>query len=200
MHDKAEPPRPIAPIAIDTPHFQIRFLTVDDATDRWPAWFEAADVRESINLAVQPKSREDMVTYIRGFDQKTSMIVGAFEKATGLLVCIGTAHIDWRDGNYIINTIVGEAKFRNAGVMTELTPPFRDYFFEKLGLRLSTATALGTNTVIRRFLEATGWSEVQVVKNHVRRHSDGAMIDLHIFRLTREAWQAWKAKNLPTAA
>ena len=41
-------------------------------------------------------------------------------------------------------------------------------------------------------LESTGWTLVQVLKNHQRSHTDGSMIDLYLYKLTREAWADWR--------
>jgi RimJ/RimL family protein N-acetyltransferase len=149
----------------------------------------------------RPRTKADMETYIAGFDQQSRILLGVFDKANNLLVCVGNAQIDWTTGNYLINTVIGEPDYRNTGVMTELTPPFRDYFFDELGLKTSTASALGTNTVIRKFLEATGWTLVQVLKNHTKSHADGSMIDLYLYKLTREAWADWRRAHpeLPRA-
>ena len=197
MQPAYAPARELEPISIDTPNFVVRFLRPEDATERWSAWFSSAEVREALNMQDRPRTKADMIAYIGAYDQRSKLLVGAFDKANGLLVCVGSAVVDWQRSEYLINTVIGEAEYRNAGVMTELTPPFRDYFFDVLGLKSSTATALATNTVIRAFLEKTGWTLVQTFKNHTRRHSDGAMIDLCLYRLTREAWRAWKAANLP---
>ncbi|MEQ1868143.1 MAG: GNAT family protein [Micropepsaceae bacterium] len=199
MQPAIAPAADLAAVHIETPNFYIRTMLASDATDRWSAWFGSAYVREALNMDDRPRTKNDMLGYIAGHDQRSKLMVGAFDKTNGLLVCIGSAQIDWQRGNYLFSTVIGEAAYRNAGVMTELTPPFRDYFFDTLGLKTSTATALATNTVIRRFLENTGWTLAQTLKNHTRRHSDGAMIDLYLYLLTREAWQAWKAEHLRPA-
>ena len=184
-------------IAIETPNFLIRFMRPEDATDRWSEWFNAAEVREALNMQDRPRTKADMIAYIGAYDRRSKILLGVFDKSSGLLVCVGSAQIDWQRSNYLISTVIGEAAYRNAGVMTELTPPFRDYFFDVLGLKTSTASALATNTVICAFLEKTGWTLVQTLQKHTRRHSDGAMLDLRLYRLTREEWQAWKAAQLP---
>lgn len=191
----------LEPFTIETANFVIRFLRPEDATDRWSAWFESAYVREALNMENRPRTKADMETYIKGFDQQSRILLGVFDKATNLLVCVGNATIDWKIGNYLINTVVGEPDYRNAGVMSEITPPFRDYFFDVLGLKTTTASALGNNTVIRKFLEATGWTLVQVLKNHTRSHADGSMIDLYLYKLTREEWADWRRAHpeLPRA-
>ena len=191
----------LEPFTIETANFVIRFLRPEDATDRWSAWFESAYVREALNMDSRPRTKAEMQSYIASFDQRDRLLLGVFDKTNSLLVCIGSAQIDWNAGNYLINTVVGEPDYRNAAVMSELTPPFRDYFFDVLGLKSSTATALGTNTVIRKFLESTGWTLIQVLKNHQRSHADGSMIDLYLYKLTREAWADWRRAHpdLPRA-
>lgn len=196
MQHAYAPPAPVKQFRVDTPNFYIRLLTPDDATDRWAVWFEAPEVREAINLPEAKRTKADMAAYIQSFDQRMRIICGVFDKANDLLVCMASCYVDWARSDYLINVIIGEAGYRNRGVMTELTPPFRDYFFDALDLQASSATALATNKVVRQFLLNTGWTEVYVEKSAVRRHSDGAFIDLHHYKLTREAWRAWKAANL----
>jgi len=195
------PARQLEPFTIETANFVIRFLRPEDASDRWSAWFDSAYVREALNMDSRPRTKADMQAYIAGFDQQSRILLGVFDKTTNLLVCVGNAQIDWNIGNYLINTVIGEPDYRNTGVMTELTPPFRDYFFDTLGLKSSTASALGTNTVIRKFLEATGWTLVQVLKNHTKSQADGSMIDLYLYKLTRESWADWRRAHpeLPRA-
>lgn len=191
----------LEPFTIETANFVIRFMRPEDATDRWSAWFESAYVREALNMESRPRTKADMEAYIAGFDQQSRILLGCFDKKNNLLVCVGNATIDWNIGNYLINTVIGEPDYRNTGVMTELTPPFRDYFFDELDLKTSTASALATNTVIRKFMEATGWSLVQVLKNHTKSHADGSMVDLYLYKLTREAWADWRRAHpeLPRA-
>jgi RimJ/RimL family protein N-acetyltransferase len=186
-----------APIAIDTPNYLMRTLTLDDATERWGAWFADADVRVALNMPDRPQTKADMQIYIRAFDQESKVLLGIFDKESGLLVGIFANYIDWKSGQFACNTVVGEAAYRSRGVMMEVTPPFRDYFFGTRGLKVMTATALSNNRAIRAYLEKTGWTLHQVLKGHVKSHSDGSMLDLCHYSITADAWWAWKAANLP---
>jgi len=112
-----------------------------------------------------------------------------------LLVGLFSVQIDWRIGRYLVNTIVGEAPYRSKGLMLEVTLPFREFFFETLGLNVMTATALATNAPIIGYLEKTGWTLNQTLKAHTRSNADGSMIDLHLYSITRDAWRAWKSAN-----
>ena len=182
-------------VVIETPNLTIRTLTTDDASDRFASWFAQADIRQSLNLPEQNKTKADMAAYVASFDQRSHLLLGIFDKANDLLVGLLTVQIDWRIGRYLVNTVVGEPAYRSKGVMLEVTPPFREYFFETLGLNVMTATALATNAPIIAYLEKTGWTRNQTLKEHTRSHADGAMIDLHLYSITRESWRAWKAAN-----
>jgi RimJ/RimL family protein N-acetyltransferase len=190
-------PAPQTPkhIAFETPNLIVRTMSVSDATDRWAAWFNQAQVREGLNLGNEPKTKADMEAYVRKFDQVSHVLLGIFDRTNDLLIGIVTAQIDWNLGRYLANTVVGEADYRHRGVMLEITPWFRDTFFEQLGLRVMTATALATNKPIIGYLEKTGWTLNQVLKNHARSAADGTPVDLCLYSITRDAWNAWKAVN-----
>ena len=194
----ATAPLPLpAPIAIDAPRYPMRTLRVEDATDRWPAWYADREIRSLLNLAKPPQSKADMVAYIRSFDQRQDLLLGIFDKANDLLVGILSLYIDWPQKMFTANMIIGESAYRSKGVTMEITPPFRDYFFETRGLEVMTATALANNKPIRAYLEKTGWTLEKVLKAHVRAHDSGAMLDLCCYSITRAAWRVWKAKHLP---
>lgn len=186
-----------APIEIETPNYLMRTLTLADATERWGDWFADADVRAALNMPNRPQTKADMQIYIRGFDQESKVLLGIFDKANGLLVGIFANYIDWKNGHFACNTVVGEAAYRSRGVMMEVTPPFRDYFFGVRGLKVMTATALSSNQAIRSYLEKTGWTLDHVLKGHVKSHTDGTMLDLCRYSISAEAWSAWKAANVP---
>jgi RimJ/RimL family protein N-acetyltransferase len=136
-----------------------------------------------------------MIAYIRTFDQDTNLLLGIFDRTKNVLTGIVTVEIDWRLGRYLANTIVGEADYRHRGVMLEISAPFREYFFETLSLKVMTAAALATNTAIIGYLEKTGWTLNQTIKNHARSAADGSPVDLRLYSITREAWNAWKKAN-----
>ena len=185
-------------IFIDTPNLYMRTLTEGDASDRWAAWFEQPDVRQGLNLGAERKTRADIVAYINKFDQRSNILLGIFDRTNDLLIALITAQIDWKLGRYLANTVVGEADYRHRGVMLEVSPPFRAYFFETLGLKVMTATVLSTNKAIIGYLEKTGWTLNHTLKNHVKSHADGTMVDLCLYSITREAWNAWMAANPET--
>jgi RimJ/RimL family protein N-acetyltransferase len=186
---------PLEPIDVKTRNFYMRPLTIDDASDRWASWFDQPEVREALNMKPGRKTKADIEKYISTFDQRNNVLVGMFDRTNDLLVGIIDVEINWQIGRYLANMVVGEPDYRHRGVTLEISPGFRTYFFETLGLKIMTATALSTNKAIANYLKKTGWTLNQVLKNHTRSHFDGSPVDLHLWSITREAWAEWKQSN-----
>lgn len=189
------PKRDGVPVRIETPHLYMRTLTADDASERWAAWFEQDDVRTGINLAAAKKTKADIVDYIKKFDLHSHLLWGIFDRTNDLLIGFITAQIKWNTESFLASTVVGEAAYRNRGVMQEVSPPFRAYFFETLGLKVMTASVLATNKAIIRYVEKTGWTLSHTLKGHTKSNADGKPIDLLLYSLTRDSWNAWMAAN-----
>lgn len=194
MNPTQIPAQPLV-IRIETPNLILRTLTVADATPQWLAWFDQKDIREGLNLVTTPKSTAEVAAYIAKFDQRSGILIGIFDRTKDLLLGILAVHVDWRIGRFLASTFVGEEGYRKRGVMLEVAQPFRDYFFDTLNMKVMAATVLGSNTPIINYLNKTGWTLQQTVKDHTRSHVDGSMMDLQVYSITREAWAAWKAAN-----
>jgi RimJ/RimL family protein N-acetyltransferase len=180
---------------IDTKNFYMRELVVTDASERMASWFDQPDVRNGLNAGTGGRSKTELEAYIRRFDQRSKVLLGIFDRHNNLLIGFLSVDIDWRIGRYLTNMVIGEEEYRNTGVSTAISPAFRHYFFDVLGLKVMTATALSTNHAIARYLKGTGWELNQILRNRIRNHVDGADVDLHLYSLTREAWSKWMAEN-----
>jgi len=191
---------PAKPIFIDAPKCYMRTLTEADASVRWASWFDQREVQESLNLAPRKNTKATVIAYIRKYDNDTKILLGIFDKADDVMVGIITVLIDWTQRTYLANTIVGEEDRRHKGFMLDLTPPFRDYFFDERGLDRMVATALASNTAIRNYFHKTGWTLDKTLKGHIKSHADGSMLDVCLYSISREAWHAWRAANLGPAS
>jgi RimJ/RimL family protein N-acetyltransferase len=188
---------PAAPIRIEAPLSYLRSLTEADASARFASWLDQAEVQEALNLPARKNTRANIIAYIRKFDNDTKILLGIFDRADDELVGIITVIIDWAQRTYLANMFVGDAERRHKGYTLDLSPPFRDYFFDERGLDKMIATALATNTPIRNYLHKTGWTLDRTLKAHVRSHADGSMLDLCCYSISRDAWYAWKAEHMP---
>ena len=187
-------------VRLDCGEYIVRTVTVADASDRWASWMADPEASEMLNVPARAMTKSDIVAYIEGFDQRTNLLLGIFEKATGKHLGFLRIDIDHVTGRFLVSMLIGEADYRNKGVTNDITVPFRDYFFETLGLKAMLATALSHNRPIIHYLLRSGWVLDKTLERHVKSHSDGRMLDLCFFSITREAWREWKKANLGSAA
>jgi RimJ/RimL family protein N-acetyltransferase len=183
-------------VSIDCGKYLIRSINVDDASDRWASWMTDPEALYMLNAPARNLKKTDLIDYINRFDQKSRLLLGVFEQKTGSHIGILTIDIDHADGRFLVNLLIGEPEYRNKGVTNDITVPFRDYFFETLGLNKIMATALARNHVIIHYLVKTGWKLEKTLERHVKSHADGTMLDLCFFSQSRDDWRAWKQANL----
>jgi RimJ/RimL family protein N-acetyltransferase len=185
---------------IDCGDYYMRTATPADASDRWGAWMADPEAVQMLNAPARTLTKAEVATYIESFDQRSHMLIGIFETASDKLLGFLRVDIDPKLGRFLVSMMIGEPEYRNKGVTNAITVPFRDYFFETLGLKVMLATALSHNKPIIHYLLKSGWNLDKTIPRHVKSHTDGTMLDLCYFSITREAWRAWKAANLPPGA
>jgi RimJ/RimL family protein N-acetyltransferase len=185
---------------IDCGDYYMRTVTPADASNRWGAWMADPEAVQMLNAPARTLTKAEVATYIESFDQRSHVLIGIFETASDKLLGFLRVDIDPKLGRFLVSMMIGEPEYRNKGVTNAITVPFRDYFFETLGLKVMLATALSHNKPIIHYLLKSGWNLDRTIPRHVKSHTDGTMLDLCYFSITREAWRAWKAANLPPAA
>jgi len=183
-------------IRIQSEKYLIRTIGVDDASDRWANWMSDPEAVHMLNMPARSWEKNDVINYIKTFDQRSSLLLGIFEKQGGTHIGIFTVDINYALGQFLVNLLIGEPDYRNKHVTSSLTMPFREYFFEALGLNVAMASVLARNTPIIHYLLKNGWSLDQTVKHGARSNADGTMLDVCLFSLSRDAWRAWKKKAL----
>ena len=191
------PPRkyPKRKVWLDCGDYVLRTITAEDATDRWAHWMEDAEAIEMLNAPRAAMTKDDLVAYIKSFDQRTQILIGIFEKRSGLLLGFLRNDVNFDTGQFLVSMIIGEPEYRHSGVTNAVTVPFRDYFFEELGMNAMLATALSHNKPIIHYLYATGWTLDRTIERHIKSNSDERMFDLCFFSQTKEAWRTWKKEK-----
>jgi RimJ/RimL family protein N-acetyltransferase len=182
-------------VRIYSNNYLVRTIKLDDASNRWAEWMSEPEAMHMLNSPARTWKKSDVINYIKQFDQRSRLLVGVFEKSTWKHIGILTIEIDFTASRFLVNYLVGEPEYRNKGVTNDITVPFRDYLFETLGLETMACTALSRNHVIIHYLLKTGWKLEKTLKEHVKSNSDGSMLDLCFFSLSRDAWRAWKKEH-----
>jgi RimJ/RimL family protein N-acetyltransferase len=184
-------------VNLDCGKYLVRTVTVDDASDRWGGWMADPEASQLLNAPPRVLTKSEIAAYIASFDQRTHLLLGIFEKASEKHLGFLRIDIDPALGRFLVSMLIGEPDARHKGVTNDITVPFRDYFYETLGLKTMLATALGHNQPIIHYLLKSGWNLDKKIEQHVKSNIDDTMLDLCFFSLTRDAWRAWKKANLP---
>jgi RimJ/RimL family protein N-acetyltransferase len=184
-------------VSLDCGDYLVRTVTIEDASDRWARWMADPEASYMLNAPAQLMKKSDIVSYIKSFDQRSHLLLGIFEKASSKHLGFLRIDIDHELSRFLVSMLIGEPDYRNKGITNAITEPFRDYFFETLGLKIMLATALAHNRPVIHYLLKSGWTLDKTLTRHVKSHADEAMLDLCFFSITRDAWRAWKKANLP---
>ena len=168
----------------------------DDASDRWASWMSDPEVTHMLNLRARTWKKADVLDYIKTFDQLSSLLLGIFEKQSGTHIGVFTVDINQVRSQFLVNLLIGEPEYRNKHVTSSIAMPFREYFFETLGLNMAMASVLARNAPMIHYLKKNGWKLDQTLKHSTKSYADGAMLDVCLFSLSRDAWRRWKKENL----
>jgi RimJ/RimL family protein N-acetyltransferase len=185
-------------VRLETARFVVRNARLEDASEQWGQWMADAEASAMLNAPPKALSKAEIEAYIKMFDQRTHLLLVILEKATDNLLGCFRIDIDEKLDRFLVNMIVGEPGYRHKGIMNELTVPFRDYFFDTLGLKTMLGMVLSHNEPVIRYLFKTGLNLDKKIERHVKSRTSDAMLDMCFFSQTAEGWHAWKRANLAT--
>lgn len=184
-------------VRIDCGGYFLRTVTSEDASDRWAGWMSEPKNLRLLNSAPKAMTRDDVAAYIKRFDQRSHLLIGVFEKRSGLHIGFFRLDIDHRLKRCLMFLLIGEQKYRHWRVTDDIRGPFQDYIFDELGLNTILATVLESNQAMIRYMLKSGWSFDRRAERHVKSRTADTMLDLCFLHLSRDAWTAWKKRNLP---
>jgi len=184
-------------VRVDCGKYVLRTLTKDDASDRWAGWMSDPKNVRLLNSAPKAMTRNDIVAYIEKFDQISHLLIGIFEKQSGLHIGFFRLDIDHRLNRCLMFLLIGEQKYRHWSVTHEIRVPFQDYLFDVMNLDTLLGTALTSNQAMVRYVLKSGWHLDKTTTWQVQSQAVAATPSLSFLSLSREAWREWKKKNLP---
>lgn len=183
-------------VRVDCGDYLLRTLRPEDASDRWASWMTQAKNLRLLNSPPKTMSRSDIATYINQFDQRSHLLIGIFEKKGNLNVGFFRLDIDARLKRCLMFLMIGEQRYRHWRVTHQIRVPFQDYIFDRLGLNTILATVLTSNRAMVRYMLKSGWNLDNAAALPVKAQGAASEPELSLLSLSREAWAAWKKKNL----
>jgi RimJ/RimL family protein N-acetyltransferase len=191
-----QPKFPKRKVWLDCGKYILRTITTEDASDRWANWMADPEASIMLNAAPRTMTKSDIVAYIKTLRPANPHPDRHFRKGERTAARVPAQRRRFCHRPFLVSMIIGEPEYRHSGVTNAVTIPFRDYFFETLGMKVMLATALAHNRPIIHYLYSTGWTLDRTIERHVKSNSDDQMFDLCFFSQTREAWREWKKAKL----
>lgn len=191
------PELPKIDVRVDCGDYLLRTLRPEDASNRWASWMMQSKNLRLLNSPPKTMSRADIATYIGQFDQRSHLLIGIFEKSGGLNIGFFRLDIDARLKRCLMFLMIGEQKYRHWSVTHQIRVPFQDYIFDTLGMKTILASVLTSNRAMVRYMLKSGWNLDKTADVPVKSQAATAAPSLSLLSLSREAWVAWKKKNLP---
>jgi RimJ/RimL family protein N-acetyltransferase len=183
-------------VQVDCGEYLLRTLRLEDASDRWAGWMMQAKNLRLLNSPPKAMSRADVSTYIGQFDQRSHLLIGIFEKRSGLNIGFFRLDLDARLKRCLMFLMIGEQRYRHWSVTHQIRVPFQDYIFDTLGMKTILASVLTSNRAMIRYMLKSGWNLDKTADVTVKSQAVTAAPSLSLLSLSREAWTAWKKKNL----
>jgi len=149
-----------------------------------------------LNSPAVKLTKDDVVKYLKSFDQRSHLLLGIFERSSSLHIGITRLDIDYGSGVALINILIGDKDYRHKGVASTIAMPCIDYFFRNPNLNAIKANVLARNNIVLQFMTAMGWRFDPAPSRQIRSASDNSMLEVQTLTLSREAWSAWRGQNL----
>jgi RimJ/RimL family protein N-acetyltransferase len=187
-----EPPRawsPGQPAQFDTPAYRLRSLTKADATDRFRAWMEDAEVQRYLNSAPTTTTAQALGLHIEAFDNRTAFLIGIFDRAADLHVGFYSVYCDLLNGSAESLAVVGDRSYWGKKVVAATRPALLDFLFDRVGMEKVWGRPLARDFAgIHSFLQL-GFRCEGILRSQLRA-PDGSRSDQYFFGMLRREWRA----------
>jgi RimJ/RimL family protein N-acetyltransferase len=173
-------------IRLETPHYLLRTIELDDASDDWAQWLANAGTARMLNAQARAASVQEIRDYIATFDGRDRHLLGIFQKDGGALIGIRAVYVDWARKEFVVNVLVGEVAARGKGAREETREVMYRHFFDVLGMQAARCTVLAHNAPILKVMNDGGWELTDTTfKADI---AGGRPLELRHYRLSRAMW------------
>lgn len=174
-------------VHFETDRFILRTLSEHDASQRWADWLNDPASARMLNVPPRVVSVEELKGLIRAVDQYEKLVLGIFLLGRNKLIgVLRLRFIDHRR-RMIAGVLIGDAEWRNAGVLQEVANATGTFLFETFGLAAMVARVPAYNAFMMKYLEDREWRLI-AREPSTRIGSDGKPEELLVYELPRAVW------------
>lgn len=181
------------PIVLESEHYLLRTLTLDDASEQACAWLADAKTAEMINAPPRAPTLSEFKDYIASHDGVSGLIVGIFSKARAAHIGFWAIYIDWERREFQFNVLIGDRRPGEPGARYETEPVLYEYLFGEMGLKTMRCSVLSKNRPIAERFENAG-----LVPDHTSYKpsaSGEAFVEIRHYSVSEEQWREFRRQG-----
>lgn len=146
-------------LALDTPRFHLRSLTVEDVNERYQSWFNPETARMGIASARRPPTLRELRDFIAERSNRLDVLfLGIFAKQGGEHVGnIKYEPIDREQRYAVMGILIGEKQWWGKGVTAEVLRVTARWLAEYCGTQEIVLGVMKDNLPARRSYEKVGF-------------------------------------------
>jgi len=186
-------PRGPQDIRLETPHFVLRAMTADDASERVGAWLADPKKAAMINAPARAMTPSALRSYIASHDRRVGHLLGIVAKGGGTLIGFWAVYIDWGMSEFQLNVLVGERGRIAHGAQAETQYALLDHFFDRVGLKHMRCTVLARNRLMDAYLRENG-ARLEHTSWRTDMGGSGEVLELHDYRADQGVWHRLRAR------
>jgi RimJ/RimL family protein N-acetyltransferase len=183
------PPRPRGqPINLNSARFILRSAGPADATERWIGWAGDPTVMTSLNTSVVQITRDQLTSYIAGFNDLDRFLITIYERDGGGQIGFYMVMVDRGHRVATFHVVIGEKSWWGAGVVNESRAVLLDHFFGDRGIEKACGNPNGRNHAAIFNYKAQGWRLEGIARSQLVSVADGSRLDEIRFGLLKAEW------------
>lgn len=186
---------PGQPLRYETENYIVRSLTPNDITEDYVSWWSDAEVMEGVARPLTPIPKaQHQQRVVKQFDNRKNFHLGVYDKKVNLLVGFITIFANAFHKTATSNTIIGNRAYWGRGLVLECRGPAIDFMFNELRVDKIQGKPIARNAPSVFNYKAQGFKTEGLLRKEWR-YEDGRRVDVAVFGLFKDEWEAHKAKQ-----
>lgn len=174
-----------------TQHYQLRPLTMADATDRYLSWLRDPDVIRFLEARHSRNTIDSVRGYVASHDNKNGFLLGIFtpdEEHVGNF----SMRIDQPNAIGTLGVMIGDRTHWGRDVIQETRAVVLDWSFDTLGLHKVCGACLATNLPAVYNYRRQGWFH-EGTRREQAAGENGKRVDVVMFGMLASDWKKRRA-------
>ena len=186
--------QPGQPIRFETERFYIRSLQTRDVNETYLSWWNDPEIQAGFGFPARNWTMQDAIAHVQQFDNRVKFHLGIFVKETNEMIGFYTLFYEPEMRIAVPNICIGDKSQWKQHAATEVGGAFFNFGFNVLGANKAEGRIKGDNPASIAMLEFFGFKKEAQLRQRVKG-VNGEFVDLHIYGLLKEEWQASKGNN-----